>query len=98
MDVTQVPTVWYQWNGSHYVKVSIIGSAGDLNTLVNDLVANNSTNTAAQDLYDFVATGPTVLQSTSGSQRRRGQQWVGDHSAGSGAHTLHQHGQHTGTG
>ena len=25
MDVTQVPTVWYQWNGTQYVKVAIIG-------------------------------------------------------------------------
>ena len=51
MDVTQVPTVWYQWNGSHYAKVSIIGSAGNLNTLVNDLVSNNSNDTAAQDRF-----------------------------------------------
>jgi hypothetical protein len=60
MDVTQVPTVWYQWNGSHYVKVGNGGVGTGLNTLVNDLVSNTPTNSGAQDLYDFVATGPTV--------------------------------------
>jgi hypothetical protein len=59
VDITQVPTVWYQWNGSQYVKVSITGSAGNLGTLQSDLVGNNQTNTAAVDLYDFVATAPT---------------------------------------
>ena len=93
VDVTQVPTVWYQWNGSHYAKVSIIGSAGNLNTLVNDLVSNNSNNTAAQDLYDFVATGPTDLHAAGGGQCRSGQQWLGHHAAWSGTHALYQHGQ-----
>jgi hypothetical protein len=60
VDVTQVPTVWYQWNGSHYVKVGNGGVGTGLNTLVNDLVSNSPTNNGAQDLYDFVATGPTV--------------------------------------
>lgn len=60
MDLTQVPTVWYAWNGTQYVKVGNGGVGTGLNTEVNDLVANNVTNTAAQDLYDFVATGPTV--------------------------------------
>jgi hypothetical protein len=66
VDVTTVPTTWYAWNGSQYVKVALGGGGGggggggDLGTLVNDLVANNSTNTAAEDLYDFVATGPAV--------------------------------------
>ena len=59
VDVTQVPTAWYQWNGSQYVKVSLTGTAGDLGTLQSDLVANNQTNTATVDLYDFVATAPT---------------------------------------
>ena len=56
-DVTQVPTVWYQWNGAQYVKVGNGGVGTGLNTLQNDLVANNSTNTGAIDLDDFVATG-----------------------------------------
>ncbi len=60
MDITQVPTVWYAWNGAQYVKVGNGGVGTGLNTAINDLVANNPTNTAAQDLYDFVATGPTV--------------------------------------
>ena len=64
VDVTQVPTVWYQWNGSQYVKVSLTGTAGDLGTLQSDLVANNQTNTDAVDLYDFVATAPTSGVST----------------------------------
>jgi hypothetical protein len=60
IDVTQVPTVWYRWNGTQYVRVGNGGVGTGLNTLANDLVANNSTNSGAQDLYDFVATGPTV--------------------------------------
>jgi hypothetical protein len=60
MDITQVPTVWYAWNGTQYVKVGNGGLGTGLNTLVNDLVSNNASNTAAQDLYDFVATGPAV--------------------------------------
>jgi hypothetical protein len=60
MDITQVPTVWYAWNGTQYVRVGNGGVGTGLNTAVNDLVANNATNTAAQDLFDFVATGPTV--------------------------------------
>ena len=63
MDVTQTPTVFYQWNGTQYVKVGGGGGGADLNTLANDLVANNSNNTAAQDLYDFVATGSYSAQS-----------------------------------
>ena len=58
VDITTVPTTWYTWNGSQYVKVVLGGgSAGNLGTLANDLVANNASNTAAEDLYDFVATG-----------------------------------------
>ncbi len=64
VDITQVPTVWYQWNGSQYVKVSLTGSAGNLGTLQSDLVGNNQTNTAAVDLYDFVATAPSSTVST----------------------------------
>jgi hypothetical protein len=64
VDVTQVPTAWYQWNGSQYVKVSLTGTAGDLGTLQSDLVANNQSNTATVDLYDFVATAPTSGAST----------------------------------
>ncbi len=64
VDVTQVPTVWYQWNGSQYIKVSLTGTAGNLGTLQSDLVGNNQTNTAAVDLYDFVATAPTSGAST----------------------------------
>jgi hypothetical protein len=64
IDITQVPTVWYQWNGSQYVKVSLTGAAGDLGTLQSDLVGNNQTNTATVDLYDFVATAPTSGVST----------------------------------
>ena len=57
MDITQVPTVWYRWNGTQYVRVGNGGVGTGLNTLVNDLVANNATNSAAIDLDDFVATG-----------------------------------------
>jgi hypothetical protein len=57
MDVTQVPTVWYQWNGSQYVRVGNGGVGTGLNTLTNDLVGNNATQSGAIDLYDFVATG-----------------------------------------
>jgi hypothetical protein len=57
VDVTQVPTVWYQWNGTQYIRVGNGGVGTGLNTLQNDLVANNATNTAAIDLDDFVATG-----------------------------------------
>jgi hypothetical protein len=64
VDVTQVPTVWYQWNGTQYVKVSLTGSAGNLGTLQSDLVGNNQTNTAAVDLDDFVATAPSSAVST----------------------------------
>ncbi len=64
VDVTQVPTAWYQWNGSQYVKVSLTGTAGDLGTLQSDLVGNNQTNTATIDLYDFVATAPNSAVST----------------------------------
>jgi len=60
VDVTQVPTVFYQWNGTQYVRVGNGGAGADLNTLVNDLVSNNPTNSGAQDLYDFVATGPVT--------------------------------------
>ncbi len=61
-DVTQVPTVWYQWNGTQYVKVGNGGVGTGLNTLQNDLVANNPTNTGAIDLDDFVATGTYSAQ------------------------------------
>jgi hypothetical protein len=64
VDITTVPTTWYQWNGSQYVKVSLTGTAGNLGTLQSDLVGNNQTNTAAVDLYDFVATAPTSGVST----------------------------------
>ena len=64
VDITQVPTVWYEWNGSQYVKVSLTGTAGDLGTLQSDLVGNNQTNTATVDLYDFVGTAPTSGMST----------------------------------
>jgi hypothetical protein len=64
VDITTVPTTWYQWNGSQYVKVSITGTAGNLGTLQSDLVGNNQSNTAAVDLYDFVATAPTSGVST----------------------------------
>ena len=70
MDITQVPTAWYQWNGSQYVKVSLTGSAGNLGTLQSDLVGNNQTNTAAVDLYDFVATAPTSGVATYSPRRR----------------------------
>jgi hypothetical protein len=56
-DVTQVPTIWYQWNGTQYVRVGNGGVGTGLNTLTNDLVANNATQSGAMDLYDFVATG-----------------------------------------
>ena len=55
-DITQVPTVWYRWNGTQYVPVGNGGMGTGLNTLVNDLVSNNATNSAAQDLYHFYAT------------------------------------------
>ena len=64
VDVTQVPTAWYQWNGTQYVRVSLTGSAGNLGTLQSDLVGNNQTNTAVVDLYDFVATAPVSGVST----------------------------------
>jgi hypothetical protein len=65
VDITTVPTTFYAWNGTQYVKVANGGGGGSgsgsgsggLGTLANDLVANNSSNTAAEDLYDFVATG-----------------------------------------
>jgi hypothetical protein len=57
MDITQVPTVWYQWNGSQYVRVGNGGTGTGLNTLQNDLVSDNATNSGAIDLNDFVATG-----------------------------------------
>ena len=59
VDITTVPTTFYAWNGTQYVKVvnSGGGGGGNLGTLANDLVANNNSNSAAQDLYDFVATG-----------------------------------------
>ncbi|HET6219820.1 MAG TPA: hypothetical protein VFE27_22530 [Acidobacteriaceae bacterium] len=60
MDVTQVPTAWYQWNGTQYVKVSIIGSAGNLNTRQADIVTNNGTNNAAVDEDAYIANSPTA--------------------------------------
>src|SRR3984957_19058744 len=57
MDITQVPTVWYQWNGTQYVKVGNGGVGTGLSTLQNDLVSNSAANSGAIDLYDFVATG-----------------------------------------
>ena len=60
VDVTQVPTVFYKWNGTQYVPVGNGGAGANLGTLVNDLVSNNPSNSGAQDLYDFVATGPVV--------------------------------------
>lgn len=57
VDITQVPTVWYQWNGTQYVPVGNGGMGTGLNTLPNDLVADNATNSGTIDLYDFVATG-----------------------------------------
>ena len=60
MDITQVPTAWYQWNGSQYVKVSIIGSAGNLNTRQADIVTNNQTNDAAVDEDVYIANSPTA--------------------------------------
>ncbi len=59
VDVTQVPTVWYRWNGSQYVAVGPPTNGGS--TLVNDLFSNGPSN-AWQDLYAFVATDPTSLQ------------------------------------
>jgi hypothetical protein len=64
MDVTQVPMVWYQWNGTQYVKVGNGGVGVGLNTLPNDLVANNSGSSGAIDLYDFVADGTYSAQAT----------------------------------
>ena len=52
--------MWYAWNGTQYVPVGNGGVGTGLNTLANDLVANNASNTAAIDLYDFVATGPST--------------------------------------
>jgi hypothetical protein len=57
VDVTQVPTIWYRWNGTQYVAVSSATSGGT--TLVNDIFSNGPSN-AWQDLFDFVATGPVV--------------------------------------
>ncbi|MGC2400607.1 MAG: hypothetical protein WA510_12515, partial [Acidobacteriaceae bacterium] len=56
IDITTVPTTWYQWNGTQYVKVNITGTSGALGTLQNDVLGNNSTNTTAIDLYNFYAT------------------------------------------
>jgi len=53
VDVTQVPTIWYRWNGAQYVAVGPATNGGS--TLVNDLFSNGSSN-AWQDLYAFVAT------------------------------------------
>jgi hypothetical protein len=64
VDVTQVPTVWYEWNGSQYVKVSLTGTAGDLGTLQGDVVANNQNNTDAVDQNIFIANSPTAGIST----------------------------------
>ncbi len=57
VDITQVPTVWYRWNGAHYVAVGPPTNGGS--TLVNDLFSNGPAN-AWQDLNDFVATDPTL--------------------------------------
>ena len=57
VDVTQVPTVWYRWNGSQYVAVGPPTNGGS--TLVNDLFSNGPSN-AWQDLDAFVATDPTL--------------------------------------
>ena len=57
VDVTQVPTIWYRWNGSQYVAVGPATNGGT--TLVNDLFSNGPTN-AWQDLNAFVATDPTI--------------------------------------
>ena len=95
-DVTQVPTVWYQWNGTQYVKVGNGGVGTGLNTLQNDLVSNNSTNTGAIDLYDFVATGtysPAGRHQCGYRQRRQRH-----HSAGRRPHILHQQRQCAGAG
>jgi hypothetical protein len=59
-DVTQVPTAFYAWNGTHYVRVGNGGGGADLNTLPYDLIANTAANDGAIDLYDFVATGPVT--------------------------------------
>ncbi|HEV2275629.1 MAG TPA: hypothetical protein VGR96_15765 [Acidobacteriaceae bacterium] len=56
VDVTQVPTVWYHWNGTRYAAVVPPGGGGAA-TQVNDLFANNASNTF-QDLYHFYATSP----------------------------------------
>ena len=56
VDITTVPTTWYQWNGTQYVKVNVAGTSGALGTLVNDELANNATDTGAVDLYNFAAT------------------------------------------
>jgi hypothetical protein len=56
IDITTTPTNWYRWNGSQYVLVPIGSGGGSLGTLQNDVLANNSTSTAAIDLYNFYAT------------------------------------------
>jgi len=57
VDVTQVPTAWYRWNGSQYAAVGPPTNGGS--TLVNDLFSNGPGN-AWQDLDAFVATDPTL--------------------------------------
>ena len=57
VDVTQVPTIWYRWNGARYVAVGPPTNGGS--TLVNDLFSNGPSN-AWQDLNDFVATDPIL--------------------------------------
>jgi hypothetical protein len=87
MDVTQVPTVWYQWNGTQYVKVGNGGTGTGLNTLQNDLVSNNATSSGAIDLYDFVATGTYSPQAAINAANSNGGSAILQPSAGRSSFT-----------
>lgn len=60
VDVTTTPYNFYAWNTSD-LRYELVpygsGGSGALGTIVNDVLANNSANTAAIDMYDFYATG-----------------------------------------
>ena len=68
-------------------RFRLTGTAGNLGTLVNDLVAEITNQHGRVDLYDFVATRTYGLQSAGCDQCRCRQQWLGRSSSPAPART-----------
>ena len=99
MDVTQVPTVWYQWNGTQYVKVSPYRQRRQSEHAANDLVSIiRPIRGRAGRLRLCGHGGGLGLQSAGSGHRCRRAQRLGDPAARRGTNSFHQHGQLSGAG